>query len=84
MAGHVESLADADLTGLRMPIVVAYRHPAECPHGWVARVFDIDRPTPTYATYGSGAELRADAERLGLTWVPRMAGDDPHVAGAFL
>ena len=44
---RAESIGEVDLSELKFPIIAIYRHPADYPNKYVARVFDITRPTDT-------------------------------------
>ena len=57
------SIGEVDLSGLKFPIIVIYRHPDDYPEQYVARVFDITQPTDTVIVRDSLHELQKDISR---------------------
>lgn len=82
---RAESIREVDLSGLKFPIIVIYRHPADYPDKYVARVFDITRPTDTVVIKDSLKELQKDVSRnVAMSFIPRDEKDDPCIIGSWI
>ena len=81
----LNSIAEADLSGLRMPIVTMYRSPKDYPGKCVARIWDGDRPTETVVIKDTVGEIDEDMHRhTSMFWIPPTADDDPAIMGAWI
>ena len=67
----------------RMPIIAIYKHPKDYPDKYVARVFDIDRPTFLAVTADTLEEIRGCVPE-GMHRVPRSQNDDPTVVESWI
>ena len=66
------------LTQLKMPMFVIYRDPVDYPGKFVARVFDLNKPTPYCAIRDSYNEI-VETVPEAMTRIPRDPHDDPKI-----
>lgn len=72
----VESMAKVDFSEMKIPLIVLYYDTIDFPGQYVARVFEIDKPTQVCCTYKSKKAAREDAIKAGFNAViPRNADD---------
>lgn len=80
-----ESISGFDLSDLKFPIIVIYRHPEDYPDKYVARIFDITQPTDAVVIKDSLQELQKDISRnMSKTFLPRDEKDDPCIVGSWI
>lgn len=80
-----ESISGFDLSDLKFPIIVIYRHPEDYPDKYVARIFDITQPTDSVVIKDSLQELQKDISRnMSKTFLPRDEKDDPCIVGSWI
>lgn len=63
---------------LTLPLICIYEKPKDYPSGYVARVFDLNRPTLLYWTGDTITRVR-DAIPPEMHRIPRSQGDDPAI-----
>ncbi|MCQ2500563.1 MAG: hypothetical protein MJ117_04340 [Lachnospiraceae bacterium] len=80
----LDSITEADMSGLKLPVVAVYKHPDDFPDKYVARIFDADRPTNTIMIKDSLIELKKDIEKTGMVFLLRGAEDVPALVGAYM
>jgi len=61
-----------------------YDHPTDYPNNFVARRFDLDRPTPEHIVANSLDELRQMMMNAGLSCLTRNPEDEPHIVETWL
>ena len=73
----IESLTQADLSHLILPLVTIYEKPADFPNEYVARIWDGQgaRPTNIMVKSKSIESIREDIE---------AAGDEPHIVETWM
>lgn len=72
----VNSLREVDFTGMKMPIITIYEKPLDYPSSYIARVFELEKPTNTLICKNSLEECRADIKAAGFKiCVPRSEND---------
>lgn len=82
---RADSIAEVDLRDLRMPIIVVYKHPEDYPDKYVARIFDITRPTDTVIVKDSLQELQRDISKGTVKgFIVRDEKDDPCIVGSWI
>lgn len=80
-----ESMKEVDLGGLKFPVIVIYKHPQDYPDKYVARVFDIMRPTNTVVIRDTLRELQTDISRnTAKAFIARDEKDEPCVVGSWI
>lgn len=80
-----ESISGFDLSDLKIPIIVIYRHSEDYPDKYVARIFDITQPTDAVVIKDSLQELQKDISRnMSKTFIPRDEKDDPCIVGSWI
>ena len=80
-----ESMKEVDLSGLKFPVIVVYRHPQDYPDKYVARVFDIMRPTNAVVIRDTLQELQTDiTQNTAKTFITRDERDEPCVVGSWV
>lgn len=76
----VDSLKDADLSRIKMPMAVIYNSPKDFPEMYLCRIWEGAGGHPTIIAMQkfSLEEMREDIQAAGfLTRFPRAKGDDP-------
>ena len=82
---RAESIRDIDLSDLRLPIIVIYRHPKDYPDKYAARIFDLIRPTDTVIVKDSLQELQRDISQSEVRgFIVRDEKDDPCIVGCWI
>lgn len=66
------------------PLITVYENPRDFPGKWVARLFDLKRPTPIMAIAGSYEELLQTMPSSGMIRMPRRPDDDPVIREVWL
>lgn len=66
------------LTICKMPVIAVYQRPSDYPEHFVARVWDLDRPTQIVMICKTLDELRA-AQPPEMTEIKRWKEDDPAI-----
>lgn len=60
-----------------VPIIAVYKHPADYPDKYVARVFDLERPTNLAAVADTYEDLLAAIPTGAMVRIERSPKDDP-------
>lgn len=60
-----------------LPIWVVYDHPSDYPDTYVARMFNLDKPTDDLLIDADLEKIRDALEGMGLVKLMPMPGDDP-------
>lgn len=82
---RVNSMSEVDLTGLSWPTVSVYRLPKDYPEKYVARVYDLDKPTNVVMIKDTLEELQEDIRKnTGLMYIPRCMEDHKVVEGVWI
>jgi len=68
---------------MSLPIWTIYDHPLDFPEFWVARKFELDKPTGEVILGNTLAAVR-DTLPEGLICVPRAPADDPVIVECWL
>ena len=68
----------------KIPIIVMYERPGDYPNRYVARLWDIDRPTTLFETAETLEELELLLPLEGMVWIERHANDDPVILGTWV
>jgi hypothetical protein len=61
-----------------------YDHPRDYPHSYVARRFELDKPTGDFTLSPDLEWLRAQFIARGLICLPRDAADDPVIVETWI
>lgn len=80
----LDSIVEADMSDLRLPVIAVYKHPDDYPDKYVARIFDTDKPTNAIVLRDSLIEIKRDIEKTGMTFLMRGAEDEPALVGAYV
>lgn len=82
---RIESFKEVDWSGMEFPIIAVYKHPLDYPQYYVARIFDVDKPTDTFMLKNTLHEIEADiSEYTRMDFIPRCAWDVPALIGTWL
>lgn len=82
---RIESFKEVDWSGMKFPIISVYSHPSDYPQYYVARIFDVDKPTDTFMLKNTLYEIEADiSEYTRMEFIPRSAQDVPALVGTWL
>lgn len=74
----VESFANVDFSKLFMPVIVVYENPKDYPGRFVARLFDLDKPTRVAVVKETLDEVRKAIPR-SMVSIVRSKFDDPAI-----
>lgn len=81
----VDSASQMNLERLKLPLIAIYQNPDDYPGYYIARLFDIDRPTNVVMMKKELAELQKDIrEHTGLVWIKRSPNDVPALVGTWI
>ncbi len=67
----------------KLPLITVYRHPEDYPEQFVARVWDLNRPTNLIALADTLEELR-EAIPEGMYNIGRQPQDDPCIVEVWI
>ena len=67
----------------RMPVITIFWNPKDLPNKYVARVFDLDRPTMLAAVADTLEDIRSCVPE-GMVRFPRTEKDDPVVVESWM
>lgn len=62
-----------------LPIITVYQNPQDFPDKFVARLFDVDQPTPYTVVKDSLKEVRQAIPQHVFYKIPPMESDDPSI-----
>lgn len=80
-----EKIVQIDVSDLEFPMIAIYANPKDYPGKYVARIFDLDKPTNTILLKDTLEELQNHiAESTTLSFFCRGAGDVPELVGVWL
>lgn len=81
----ITSVKELDTSNLKVPVIVVYEHPNDYPEYYVARVFNVDKPTDTIMLKKNLSEIQDDIkENMNMVFFLRGAEDDPCIVGAWM
>lgn len=80
---ELSTFRNFDTSCVRLPMFTVYRNPADFPSQFVARLFDIDKPT-TYFVLGTSEKDIIEKLPLGLERLDRNPGDSPVIVCVYL
>lgn len=68
----------------KMIMITLYEKPADCPDGYVARVFLTETPTSLMLTAPTAEELHQVIPDRHFVWTARHSTDEPQILGTYL
>lgn len=79
------SISEVDLSNIEVPVIVVYEHPSDYPQYYVARIFNVDKPTDTIMLKDTLEEIQEDVRNnTNMMFMLRGAEDDPCIVGVWL
>lgn len=82
---RANSISEVDMGGLKMPLIAVYKHPDDFPDHYVARVFDMDKPTDTVIIKSSLSEIQEDIRtNAAMIFILRGAEDVRSLVGVWV
>lgn len=78
------SFNNFDFSNFKMPIITVYECPTDFEDKYVARLFDLQQPTPQCVVKNTLEELLAEIPDIRFTNIGRMHGDDPKIICVFI
>ena len=85
MQKRVESVKEIDFYGLKVPFIAVYKHPEDFPEKYVARVYELDKPTDTLMIKDTLKEIEMDIRKnTGMTFIPRGVEDALSLVGVWM
>lgn len=81
----VDSVSQMNFERLKLPLIAIYQNPDDYPGYYIARLFDIDRPTNVVMMKKELAELQKDIrEHTEMVWIKRSQNDVPALVGTWI
>ena len=80
----LETIAEADMGDLRMPVIGIYKNPDDYPDKYVARIFDGGQASNTVVLSDSLEELMKDIDQTEMFFIERGKEDVPALVGAYM
>ena len=82
---EVNSIAQVDLSDLRLPMAAVHVRPLDYPDKCVARIFDVDKPIDTVIIKDSLEEIQEDFKtNTGMVFMLRGAEDVKSLVGVWV
>lgn len=82
---RVQSIQEVDFSTLKMPMLAVYKNPDDFPGYYVARVYDMEKPTDTVMVKRSLAEIEMDIRKhTGMAFLPRTKEDVASLVGVWM
>lgn len=82
---RANSISEVDMSGLKMPVIAVYERPDDYPDKYVARVFDILKPTGIAIVKSSLSEIQEDiGANTSMVFFLREAGDVLSLVGTWV
>lgn len=79
------SIKEVDFSNIKVPVIVVYEHPSDYPEYYVARIFNVDKPTDTIMLKDTLEEIQEDVRNnTNMMFMLRGAEDDPCIVGVWL
>jgi len=72
-----------DYSEMKLPIITMYRHPSDWPDKFIARLWDLNKPTNLFMIADTYQEL-IDKLPFHMHRVPRRKDDDPVIIESWL
>jgi hypothetical protein len=79
----ISSFSEINLKDFKMPIIAIFSSPADYQEMFVARVFDVDKPTH-YILMRTNLEAIRSEIPDGFSLVPRSSSDDPKIVETWI
>lgn len=80
----VETIQEVDLSQLKFPVISIYEYPVDYPDEYVARIFDLDKPTSVIMKASCLWLLKFDIEKhTAFTFVEPFIGDPYNLVGTY-
>jgi hypothetical protein len=79
----VSSFSEINLKDYKMPIICIFSSPTDYPEMYVARVFDVDKPTNNILMRTNLEAIRSEIPN-GFSLVQRSSSDDPKVVETWI
>lgn len=85
MTKIADSIKEVDLSDFKIPTIAIYEHPKDHPEYYVARAFDVDKPTDTVILKDTLAAVQENIkENTKMMFFSRGAEDDPCIVGVWI
>lgn len=80
---EVASWGQVDYSDMKAPIITIFKHPKDYPDKFVARLFDLEKPTNVFMLGNTYQELRVKIP-THMHRFPRDERDDPVIVESWL
>lgn len=67
-----------------VPLITIYKNPKDFPDQYVARLFDIGRPTGRFFAADTYEEVLKEIPTRGMVRIPRRPNDDPVIVEVWM
>lgn len=82
---RIESIKDVDFSGLHMPAIAVYDSPADFKGKFVARIFDLNKPTDIIMVKGTLEEIHEDIHKnTNMVYMIREPNDPISLVGVWI
>lgn len=79
------TIQDVDFSGLKVPFIAVYDSPEDFPEQYVARIYELDKPTDTVMVKRTLTELQEDIRKYtGKIFIPKGNKDVPSLVGVWM
>ncbi|WP_417898226.1 hypothetical protein ABN702_18580 [Bacillus haimaensis] len=79
----INSFSDINMKEYSMPIICIYNSPSDYKGMFVARLFDVNKPTPIILMRLTLDAIRSEIP-VGFTLVPKSAGEDANIVESYI
>lgn len=79
----IATFHDYDFSPYRLPMIVIYDRPIDCPTKFVARLFDLETPTPYAAIANTLDDVRKQLP-MRFTRLDAFESDDPVIVEVWI
>ena len=86
MKKMINTFAQVDLSGMKKPIIVIYNNPKDYKGYFVARIWELDKPTDTLMLKKSLSKIREDikAHLPNMVRLPKAQNDDKAIVETWI
>lgn len=86
MKKMINTFVQVDFSALKAPIIVIYENPSDYKGYYVARIWDLDKPTDTIMLKKKLSQIREDIKKNlpNMVRLPKAKSDDPVIVETWI
>lgn len=81
---EVKTIEEMKIRTTTMPLIAIHKHPKDYPDKYVARLFNLTRPTERILIRDTLEDLQKEVAKSGLFFAVRDEEDDPCIVGTWI